>query len=267
MNVHIHGLKQGIMPNQVANFYDQLAADYHFIFADWKQSIQRQAGALTSLIESRKGAPPLRLLDCTCGIGTQAIGLSLRGFIVHATDLSTEAIKRARVEAANMGASVTFGVADLFHLDKQVVGQFEVVLSCDNAFAHFLTDGDLLAALRGMAAKTAPGGLLLASIRDYDRLIQEKPPSTQPQVTNTPEGRRLSFQVWDWSGDGNSYTISHFTVKQMNDVWDTSCRVTQLRAWRRAEITLLLNQAGLDDIQWHMPADTGYYQPIVTARI
>ncbi len=254
------------MTTEVVNFYDQLAADYHYIFADWEQSVQRQAGALTSLIESRKGAPPLTLLDCTCGIGTQAIGLALRGFIVYATDLSAEAVERARVEAANMGASLTFGVADVLQLDKQVEGQFDVVLSCDNALAHFLTDGDLLAALRNMAAKTAPGGLLLASIRDYDHLLQEKPRSTQPQVTETAEGRRLSFQVWDWSGDGNSYTLNHFTVKQVNSDWDTSCRVTQLRAWRRAELTLLVKQAGFEDIRWHMPADSGFYQPIVTAR-
>ena len=55
-------------------------------------------------------------------------------------------------------------------------------------------------------------------------------------------------------------------MKQVNDGWDTSCRVTQLRAWRRAEIALLLKQAGCDDIQWHMPDESGFYQPIVTAR-
>jgi hypothetical protein len=42
--------------------------------------------------------------------------------------------------------------------------------------------------------------------------------------------------------------------------------VTQLRAWRRAELTLILNQAGLSDIQWHMPDSSGYYQPVVSAR-
>jgi SAM-dependent methyltransferase len=252
--------------NTVAQFYDQLAPDYHYIFADWKQSVQRQAGNLSNLIESRKGAPPLTLLDCTCGIGTQAIGLALRGFTVHATDLSPEAVERARREAANFGVSLTFGVADLLQLDIQVAGAFDVVLSCDNALAHFLADDDLLTALRNMAAKTAPDGLLLASIRDYDRLLQEKPRSTQPQVLDTPDGRRITFQVWDWLGNGNSYMLHHYTVKQSGDGWETSSRVTPLRAWRRAELSLLLRQAGFDDIQWHMPDECGYYQPIVTAR-
>ena len=250
----------------VADFYDQLASDYHFIFADWKQSVQRQAGSLSALIESLKGSPPLTVLDRTCGIGTQAIGLALRGFTVHATDLSAGAVERARQEAAGFGAALTFGVADLLQLDKQVDGQYDVVLAFDNALAHFLTDSELQTALVNMAAKTAPGGLVMASIRDYDRLLQEKPRSTQPQVTDTPDGRRVSFQVWDWMGDGLSYTLSHFTVKQAGGEWATGCRVTRLRAWRRAEMTLLLKQAGLADIQWHMPDDSGYYQPIVTAR-
>jgi SAM-dependent methyltransferase len=250
----------------VAQFYDQLASDYHLIFADWKQSVLRQAGILSALIEPLKGAPPLTVLDCTCGIGTQAIGLALQGFAVHATDLSAQAVERARQEAAGFGAALTFGVADLLQLEQQVDGRYDVVLAFDNALAHFLTDSDLQTALRSMAAKTVPGGLVMASIRDYDRLLQDKPRSTQPLVTDTPDGRRITFQVWDWMGDGLSYTLSHFTVKQAGDGWDTSCRVTRLRAWRRAEMTLLLKQARLTDIRWHMPDDSGYYQPIVTAR-
>ncbi len=254
------------MTTAVAEFYDRLAADYHFIFADWKQSVQRQAGILSKLIETLKGAPPLAVLDCTCGIGTQAIGLALRGFTVHATDLSAEAVERARREAAGFGAHLTFGVADVLQLDAQVNGQFDVVLSFDNALAHFLTDSDLQTAVRSMAAKTAPGGLWLASIRDYDRLLQDRPRSTQPQIVETPDGRRISFQVWDWLGDGRSYTLNHYTVKQAGDGWDTNCRVTQLRAWRRAELTLILNQAGLSDIQWHPPESSGFHQPVVSAR-
>jgi SAM-dependent methyltransferase len=250
----------------VARFYDQLADDYHLIFADWKQSVQRQAGILSKLIETHKGAPPLAVLDCTCGIGTQAIGLALRGFTVHATDLSAEAVERARREAAGFGARLTFGVADLLQLDRQVEGQFDVVLAFDNALAHFLTDSDLQTALSKMASRTAPDGLVMASIRDYDRVLQEKPRSTQPQVSDTSQGRRISFQVWDWMGDGLSYTLNHYTVKQNGNGWETSCRMTRLRAWRRAEMTLLLKQAGLSDIQWHMPDDSGYYQPVVTAR-
>src|SRR5690606_40918171 len=65
-----------------------------WIFADWKQSVHRQAKVLGKFIAAHKGDPPLTILDCACGIGTQAIGLALAGYSVYGTDLSPEAIER-----------------------------------------------------------------------------------------------------------------------------------------------------------------------------
>lgn len=254
------------MSNAIMQFYDQLAGDYHRIFADWKQSVHRQAKVLGKFIAAHKGDPPLTILDCTCGIGTQAIGLALAGYSVYGTDLSPEAIERARREAVNFGVEASFDVADLLQLESQVSGTYDVVLSCDNALAHFLTDQELLRAVENMASKLRPDGLLVASIRDYDAILQEKPRTMLPQVSEADESRAISFQVWDWQSNGHTYTLNHFIVKQAGDGWETVCNVTQLRAWRRAEIQLMLARAGLSDIVWTMPADSGYYQPIVTAR-
>lgn len=253
------------MTESIAQFYDQLAENYHFIFADWRQSVLRQAGVLDTLIRAHKGAPPLTVLDCTCGIGTQAIGLASKGYIVHATDLSPGAVERLEREAAGFGVQLTSAVADLLKLDTEVAGTFEVVITCDNALAHFQREEDLALALRNIAAKTAPGGLFLASLRDYDRVIKDPPRSTLPQIIESPEGRIVSFQVWDWSADGRSYQLNHFTLKQHGDNWETLCGLTHLRAWQRDEINTLLQQVGLTSIHWHLPEESGYYQPIVTA--
>jgi glycine/sarcosine N-methyltransferase len=253
--------------NSVEQFYNQLAQDYHTIFADWKGSVRRQGETLASLITSLCGEHPLIILDCTCGIGTQAIGLAqYPQFTVHATDLSPEAVTRAREEAEEFGVKLTFGVADVLNLESEVEGTFEVVLSCDNAIAHFLSDDDLKTALHNMKAKIAPGSLLLLSLRDYDQLLLQKPRATTPQVNDIADGRQISFQVWDWLGDGRQYTLNHFVVKAKKDGWETVCNTTRLRAWRQAEITLALKQTGFNDIMWHFPEKSGYYQPIVTAR-
>ena len=156
----------GAVEGSPVDFYERLAPDYHLIFADWQASVRRQGTALDALIRARLGPPPLSVLDCSCGIGTQAIGLALCGYTVHATDLSPAAVARAEREAAALGAAVTWGVADLRTLDRQVAGTFNVVLSCDNSLPHLLSDDDLSLAARGMWAKLRPGGLLLASIRD-----------------------------------------------------------------------------------------------------
>ena len=90
----------------VKGFYDQLAGNYHLIFEDWDASIRRQAAALGAILERECGPPAnVRILDCACGIGTQALGLAKLGFQVTACDLSVVAVERTHKEAETRGLS------------------------------------------------------------------------------------------------------------------------------------------------------------------
>src|ERR687893_2973287 len=224
------------MADSIRNFYDELAGSYHEIFADWPGSMRRQAAALDRLIEEQLGAGPHAILDCACGIGTQAIGLALLGHTVHATDLSPNAVARAEREAATRDASLTFGVADMRDLASQIDGEFDVVLACDNALPHLLEDDDLRLAVENMAAKLRPGGMFLASIRDYDRLVQERPRGEGPRVFDDIRGRRIAFQVWDWSDTGSSYEVHQFVVRQDGAGWHTDHFSTEYRALLAADL-------------------------------
>lgn len=254
------------MNEPIATFYDRLAVDYHFIFEDWDRSVVRQGDVLDRLIRAEADAPPTTVLDCSCGIGTQAIGLAQRGYRVHATDLSPASVARARHEAERLGAELTFGVADLRALAAQVEGTFDVVLTCDNPLPHLLTDDELRRAAHGMAAKVRPGGLLLASIRDYDRIVRDRPRVEAPRVIDGPEGRRVVFQVWDWAEDGRSYRLGLFIVRQEGGGWETIHHAAVYRPLLRVELGRALSAAGLSGVRWHPPEATGYHQPIVTVR-
>ena len=247
--------------------YNRLANDYHLIFADWHQSMTRQAAALDGLIRAELGNGPLSVLDCTCGIGTQALGLASRGYRVHATDLSAAAVARARREAQVLGLSLTFDTADLRTLATQVSGTFDVVLSCDNSLPHLLSTADVHQAIVNMRAKLLPDGLLLASIRDYDHLIETKPRALPPNVLDdAATGRRIIFQVWDWALDGRTYTFHLFILRQTESGWHTVQYTGTYRPLLRAELTATLIAAGYSDIRWRLPPDGGYVQPVVTAR-
>ncbi len=250
----------------VAPFYDDLAEDYHLLFADWKASLAWQAELLERVIREHLGPGPRSVLDCSCGIGTQALGLARRGFAVHATDISPAALARAEREAAALGVSLTTGVADLRTLDRQVPGEFEVVLSCDNALPHLLSDTDLRRAARALWSQTTRDGLLLASIRDYDSILAQRPRSELPRVFDDRGGRRIVFQVWDWGGDGRTYTLHLFIVSQQEGSWHTAHRATHYRALLRAELSAVLREADFSEVRWLLPDESGYYQPLVTAR-
>lgn len=254
------------MDDSVVRFYDDLAAEYHLIFADWRASARHQGQVLDRLIRQARGAPPLSVLDCSCGIGTQALGLALRGYRVHGTDVSRASVERARQEAAAFDVTPTFAVADLRTLEQDVTGRFDVVLSCDNAIPHLLTDEELRRAARGMYAKLAAEGLLLVSIRDYDRILGERPRATTPDVHGGPDGRRVVFQVWEWTPAAPTYTVHHFILREAGSDWRVTHRTTAYRALRQDEWGGFLREAGFADVRWRAPEETGYYQPIVTAR-
>jgi 2-polyprenyl-3-methyl-5-hydroxy-6-metoxy-1,4-benzoquinol methylase len=109
----------------------------------------RQGKILNDFILSKfevKSPKPISLLDCSCGIGTQAIVLAKQGFKVTATDLSSKSVLRAKKEASTFQVEINFGISDMRSLAQNVSGNFDVVLSADNAIPHLLTDEDLLTA-------------------------------------------------------------------------------------------------------------------------
>ena len=54
----------------------------------------------------------------------------------------------------------------------------------------------------------------------------------------------ISFQLWDWDADGRSYELAQFTLRGEGESWQTNCRRTRLRAWRRAELCDALGRGG-----------------------
>lgn len=250
----------------VRAFYDELADDYHLIYHDWRKGVARQGAALDRLLRSILGTGPLRVLDCACGIGTQAIGLATRGHHVTATDLSPASVDRARREAKAFAVEIAFGVADFRSLDREVSGSFDAVLACDNAMPHLVSDDDLAAAARAILATLRPGGVFVASIRDYDRAVRTRPSVTQPEVIEGPEGRRVVFQLWKWSPDGRTYTLTLFILREREGAYDVAHHSTAYRALLRRELAAVLREAGFRSVRWHTPEETGFFQPLVTAR-
>lgn len=84
------------------------------------------------------------------------------------------------------------------------MGAFDIVLSADNAIPHLLTEADLHKAFQNIYSKLNRNGVFLATIRDYDVLVKEKPPTTQPRVLD--EGKRI-VSAMDWAGDGKTSAV------------------------------------------------------------
>jgi len=247
--------------------YDELAAYYHLIFENWDASIARQAGVLGPLIETACGKNPARILDAACGIGTQAIGLAMRGHTVTGSDLSETAVARARVETGARNLVVPLYAADLRDLSAVPGGSFDAVLIADNAFAHLPSEHDLRQAVASAARKLDRGGILLATMRNYDMLARERPTFHGPAFYEGDGGRRrIVHQVWDWTGE-RRYTMHLYITRETAAGWETHHFTAAFHAVPRAMVTGALEAAGFSAVRWMEPAESGYYQLIVLARL
>jgi glycine/sarcosine N-methyltransferase len=252
------------MTEKILSFYEPLADHYHLIFDDWNKTIERQARILNPLLEAQMHGHPLKILDCACGIGTQALGLASLGHQVTASDLSQAEVNRAKHEAERLGLNISFHTSDMTSMAEITDRDFDVVVALDNALPH-LTADQLRRAVVAVGSKLKSTGLFIASIRDYDKLIMERPAAQEPAFYGGKGDRRIIHQVWDWI-DVARYTLHLYITMQSEQIWTTHHFVSEYRCLLRNELSTLLQHNGFRDVRWLMPAESGFYQPLVLAR-
>lgn len=249
--------------NIIQTFYDGLASQYDKLFSDWKATTKEQAAILDRIFAENGFDKTAHVLDCACGIGTQAIGLAAIGYRVTASDISDAELAQAKMRAAKNNVDICFVHADFCALSDTFGDPFDVVIAMDNALPHMLTCEQLASAIRSIVNQMRDGGLLVASIRDYDALLLNKPPYSPPYIHKTAKGQRVSFQTWNWEGE--NYRLIQYLVDD-EDTLQISKFECEYRATRRQEITDLLLEKGCREVVWKFPHETGFYQPIVIAR-
>jgi hypothetical protein len=67
-------------------------------------------------------------------------------------------------------------------------------------------------------------------------------------------------------GEFRQYTVHLYITQEARAGWTCRHFVSVYRAVLRQELTAVLHQAGFVDLRWLMPADSGFYQPLVLAR-
>jgi glycine/sarcosine N-methyltransferase len=172
-------------------------------------------------------------------------------------------VSRARREAESRSLSIDFRVADITSLDAIPERDFDVVTALDNALPH-LSEEHLSAALRAMHLRLHPGSIFLASTRDYDELIQQRPTIQGPFLYGAQGNRRIVLQVWDWIETAR-YRLQQYITTEQAGAWETQHFVSDYRCLLREELASALRSAGFQQIEWLTPAESGFYQPVIVA--
>jgi len=246
--------------NDTQSFYDDLADYYHLIYEDWSASIDRQADALAAIIREHDASPGL-VADVACGIGTQALGLAARGYNVVGSDLSLSAIARLRREANARNVTIDVKLDDMSELATYADRSVDVLLACDNAVPHLLSDELIRRAFHHFHRVLRPGGLCILSVRDYAAMPPMSVRFVPYGVREVSGGRVVVFQVWEYEGE--LYRLNLYFV--FDRAGTTETRVFRANYYAVSIDTLiaLLAEVGFQNIR---RMDNVLFQPIILAE-
>lgn len=250
------------MANTVS-FYNELAKYYHLIYPDWEASILNQAGALSAVLERYKIGKSAKILDAACGIGTQVLGLAQLGYDITASDISEDALEQADRYAAERKLEINFQQADMRQVDEVFSMSFDVVIACDNAVPHLLSDQDILAAFKSFHKVLGPDGITMISVRDYARMELS---GIQVHPRQGHEYGSSLIYLWDvWEFEGDQYSITIYLIQ--DDIGKPPI-IQAIRGGKYYPVTIdritsLFHEAGFIEVDLLREA---YFQPLIVAQ-
>ncbi|MEO1147121.1 MAG: class I SAM-dependent methyltransferase [Cyanobacteria bacterium J06638_22] len=245
------------------DFYDRLAPFYHIIYKDWDAAVETQATQLSNIIQAHWGEKAQSILDVSCGVGTQAIGLASRGYNVTASDISSKEIERAKEAAQLRDLSINFSVCDMREVYRHHQAQFDVVISCDNSIPNLLNDEEILKALKQIYACTRRGGGCLLTMRDYDKEARGTG-LVKPYGIREAAGKRyFVFQVWDFEGE--IYDVSMYFIEEDRQSGTANTHLMRSRYYALSPNRLmqLMEAAGYTSIT---RLDDQFFQPVLIGK-
>lgn len=243
----------------VKTFYDQFASKFHLVFDDWDKVISEQSQTISTLIQKITPKTEISLWDCTCGVGTQILWLAQLGYSMTGTDMSSFSIQRAKQEAKKRGLEIFFESHDI-RVPYNTPNYFDGVISFDNSLPHIIDIWELKTSLQNIFSRLKQGGFFIGSIRDYDKILENRESFTLPSQV----GNNIFFQMWEWE-DTDIYSMSSFLLEQQTKGYEVFTQKTKYRAYTRQVFSELFSEVWFSSIRWIFPEESGYHQPILVA--
>ena len=217
--------------------YADLADWYHLVTAPHEYA--EEAEHVMRLLAAARPAPPATMLELGCGGGNLASHLDVPELVL--TDLSPDILRASR--RLNPGRRHVAGDMRTLRLGRR----FDAVLVHD-AIDYMLTEKDLLAALRTVAAHLAPGG---AAVLLPDETLETFAPGTSHGGHDGDDGRAVRYLEWVRAPEPGASTYAMDFVFLLRDAGGATrvvhdphvCGLFPQATWRR-----LIAEAGLAEV-------------------
>ncbi len=222
------------------SFYDDLAGVYDELTgqADRARTVRRFCDELIGRYR------PGRVLDIACGTGAYSRALAAAGVEVTGADLSAGQLDTARQLADADRIEVQWIQAAFDQLASRAPGPFDLALCMGNSLVHVMDEAALAAAVDNFLSVLAPGGHLLTTNLNYDRICA----AGERIVGVNRAGPRQYVRFYDFLSESRIA----FNVLQID--WstpppETRLHTTELRPWRPAQLLAALEAGGFERIE------------------
>ncbi len=254
------------MSNNFASYYDAVI--------NWKKRLSREM----PLLEELAGLGGGRVLIPACGSGGHVVALAQQGFNVLGFDADPGMVEftRRRIETAASAIAAAHGKAEVRLLSmegaSELPAEFGAAFCLGNALPGLSAEGQLRAALRGVASALRPGGIFLTQNLNYD-LRWQRQISQFPLLTGeTPREEILLVKVAEYHAEHINFHAMFLAREKPTGKWQAHTRTSRQIPLFQKLLTDLATQAGLGDFRFwgdfaRAPFDPqGSHDLVVSAR-
>jgi SAM-dependent methyltransferase len=254
------------MSNNFASYYDAVI--------NWKKRLAREIPLLEELARQAAG----RVLVPACGTGGHVVALAQQGFNVLGFDADAGMVEftRRRIETAAAAITAAHGKAEARLLTMEsataLPAEFGAAFCLGNALPGLSAEGQLLAALRGVANALRPGGIFLTQNLNYDLRWQQRISQFPLLTGETPREEILLVKVAEYHVNHINFHAIFLAREKPTGKWQAHTRASRQIPLFQKLLTDLATQAGLGDFRfWGDFARTpfeleGSHDLIVAAR-
>jgi SAM-dependent methyltransferase len=229
------------MPTDLASYYDAVI--------NWKKRLAREMPLLEELARQAGG----RVLVPACGTGGHVVALAQQGFDVLGFDADAGMVEftRRRIETAAGAIRAAHGKAEVELLTMEgataLSAEFSAAFCLGNPLPGLSTEGQLLAALRGVASALRPGGIFLTQNLNYDLRWRQRISQFPLLAGETPHEEILLVKLAEYHADYLNFHAMFLAREKPAGKWQAHVRTSRQILLFQELLARLATQAGWGD--------------------